>query len=110
MAWLKYGVAQLWQEPSFTHLTFEIHGICGALCVWYSTPGHRFSGAQAVGRQLGAAAELGPRRALHFQPPGWPHPVTVVLPLPDAPNAAAEDALQGCRLELHRRLSAPRKP
>ena len=60
-----------------------------------------------VGRQLGAAPQLGPRRALHFQPPGWPHPVTAVLPLPDAPAAAAEDALQGRRMQLHRRLSAP---
>ena len=65
------------------------------------------SRSQVVARQLQEAKELGPRRALHFQPPGWPHPLTAVLPLPAAPSAAAEDALQPRRKELHRRLSAP---
>ena len=61
---------------------------------------------QVAAAQLGAAKQLGPLRALHFQPSGWPHVVTAVLPLPPTASAAAEDALQGRRLQLHRRLSA----
>ena len=64
---------------------------------------------QVVGRQLQESEHLTSRRALHFQPPHWPHPVTVVLPLSATLEAAAatEDALQPRRLELHHRLSAP---
>ena len=62
--------------------------------------------SQVAAAQLGAAKQLGPLRALHFQPSGWPHAVTAVLPLPPTASAAAEDALQGRRLLLHRRLSA----
>ena len=61
---------------------------------------------QVAAAQLGAAKQLGPLRALHFRPSGWPHAVTAVLPLPPTASAAAEDALQGRRLQLHRRLSA----